>query len=289
MFWNFIHYIHEDDCNLTSFFYWDLPHLAKFINSKNVVNIQYHSYESHGDFHYQISNGKIELQPTKSVKTNSELLLDLIDFTKKHYKPDHKNAIFFSTHCYKQFLRTFSTDISLQSWVDECVKDDMSFEFILFDGCYTATVDTLVQLKPVTRYIVGCQSASPYLGYNTEEMADIFSECLPTLELLRKLCESYIKRNDTAKYPSLKFYTDSVILDVKHLDDLLNIVNNTTIVKKASARVEPSIGCEDLYDLTLLLKNKEILSLIIVYYKKTKELEKRYWGRRLHGLSLVVN
>jgi hypothetical protein len=301
--YNLIFYVYEDDNNLSSSFMWDLKNLVGFSKYKNITStIIFHSRKIHGDYKYTIVHDKIEMKPIKKIYTSEEFIDDLIKTTQKYYNPSCKNAILFSSHCYKQYIRPFSKNISFSSWIDILKKNNMFFEFILFDGCYMATLGNIIQFYGITKYIIGCQTASPSLGYNSFEMPLIIHKYghNNTFYMLKKLVDAYISRNDTTPFRATRYRTDGVVLNLDHVPSIIAACKGLTFSRNSRALIEPHPEYTDLFDLwTLVVLNKtatqhqqqkihESLRKVVIYYKQSKLFQKKYWSKRLHGLSIVL-
>jgi hypothetical protein len=298
--WNLIHYIFEDDSDLRSSFSWDFPHLAQFIHiPASRVVIYYRSKKIHGEFKYVIENGKIDVTPLHKIQEDEPFINDIINITREQYDPHAQNAIFFSAHCYKQYIRPFSRNISFQTWVNMCVSSGFKWEFILMDCCYMSTINSMVQFYPVTRYLVGCQSSSPFLGFNARETPELFRSH-NTRHIACQMVELFIRRNNTTPFAKIKFYTDGVVLDLKYLPQLLRLSQDITFSRTRSTRVEPDPEYSDLFDFMECLRHslksqphrydaiKNIISRIVICYRQSNRLKKKYWSRRLHGISIII-
>lgn len=300
--WNLIYIVYEDDRDLRSSFSWDLTNLSGFTKYKDIcVTIIFHSKKIHGDFEYHIKDGHINMIPIAKIKDSDTFIQDMIRNTKKYFKPNYKNGIFFSSHCYKKYIRPFSKNESFAEWVKMLKDNHMQFEFILFDCCYMMSLDCMIQFYKVTKYMIGCETASPYLSFNSAPVPDIFNKWKHnTALLLSHLVDAYISRNNETPFRRIKYFTDGVVLDLKYLPHLMYAIQQVTFVRNSKALVEPTPQYTDLFDLWSLVdinkqlntKQKQyiktILNKIIIKYKQSVLLENKYWAHRLHGLSIVL-
>lgn len=304
--WNLLFYVIDDDRDRSSAFLRDFPHLAELRQYYPAIkaHIRFTSKFHHGSFNYSVAENRIRLSPIEDpVKSTSRVMSDLTQFTHQHYDPSRKNAIFFSIpHCYKEAIRPFSRDIPLLEWSEYCRENQFHFELACMDCCYLATMRILTQFRPVVSYVVGCQTSSSYLGFNSPQLAHIFATTHRTFDVARKLVDSMVERNDRSKVAALRFWVDGVVLRTKGVDALASLVNQVTWTRKTRYRVEPTYS--DLYDLTSLILHHPTLEkesqrelfralhvgpeAVVAYFRKSDALEKKPLGKRLFGLSIVL-
>ena len=299
---NLIFIVFEDDTDLKSSFSWDLQHIAKFAQYKKLrATVISHSKKIHGDFNYYISYDDIRMEPTEPLKNSQEFMRELRDTVNKHYDPKCKNGILFSMHCYKHFLRPFSQNLCLKRWIAEMKHKGIHWEFVLFDCCYMSTLQNAMQFYGISRYLIGCQTASPYLGYNSESMACLVNRYRSNTEsMLKHLVDAYIRRNNNAPHSKLLYFTDGVILNLAHLPELISSIPSVRMTRMNQARTEPDPEYPDLFDFSMLISlNPELTRLqkkaiqarirkLVVYYKQSQLLKKKYWANRLHGVSIIL-
>ena len=184
-------------------------------------------------------------------------------------------------------------------------ENKILFEFIVFDCCYMLTLKNMLQFQGLTHYILGCQSASPNLGFLSPGLSGAFVDRSTTLKTLKVIADAFIDRNDENPHRELEHFTDAGILDLTCIPLLTKSLNGVTLHRHVRARTEQKDAenpwsYKDLLDLhsTVKLdksvsaqKKNEILrqlDRIVVYYRQSKLLKEKSWSSRLHGLSIVL-
>ena len=288
--WNLLFFIFEDKEDVTQTFRrFDWLNIAALSKTRARVTVWYHNIPLKEHKIIKIRNGSVTVHDISTVQSSVELLSELKTGVETEYRPRRRNIVLIGSHCFRQYVCSNKCSVSMESWAQYCEKQHIYLDCVVMDCCYAATLTIMRYLKNVTHYIVACQSASPWLGFNTQDLAKIFgSTRLGTRQTCVNLVQSFIARNNNAP-KTLKFPTDGVVLDVKKLSPLLDSL--TVMKRPKNAMVEPQWE-KQIYDLKTVLtyhKNEDAfhaLQKIIVFYKQSNLLKKKAHACRLHGLSV---
>ena len=282
-----------------SFYKHDWKHIQSAVNYPELrVTVDYYcNQHQERNTRYSISDGKIEESKLPPVKTK-QAFMDMVKSTcLDHYKPGMENAVFFSMHCYIQSLWAYKSSISLIPLVHAMMARGYKYEFIVMDCCYNSSLNAAIVLHPICKYLVGCESASPNLGYlHSGLMLQLSQYSESPLKVLKNLSKSFILRNDRNKHVENLHYTDSVVLDLGVLPGVLETLEGITLERNPKALAEPSYKViYDLIELVMLSKDippdhqLEIIRAVesmVITYRQSVVLKDQDWSKRLHGLSI---
>ena len=293
--WNIIAYIYEDDHEFISPFMMDLPHISKMSEYTDMsATIEYHSQMNiHGHYLITIRGGKISLKSIDPINAEEEksIVTGMIELCKNYFRTDRRNIFLYGGHCYRQFIRPFRKNMSIEDWIEFLVKANITFDISVFDCCYTSEVKMLMNLSRVTKYYIGCQSASPYLGYFTADFVRILNSKASIPSMIKKWIHSFIDRNNVAPR-KLTFHTDGVGIDLRKFNKISGNLNLDAIKPRRTARVEDGPEYKSLQDLQTLLKHNKMKNKIagcIIHYQQSLRLQKRKKSVNMHGISIFIH
>ncbi len=159
-----------------------------------------------------ITYSKITRQGFEKIQTienssigNPTTLTEFISFNKKYFPAERYGLIFWnhgrgSVHGFG-YDELFPDDISLSLKemreafsVLKQSQNDLPFDFIGFDACLMATIETASTLAPYSNYLVASQELEPGGGWNYEYIIQTLSEnpVIKTADLLKGIVNSYI-------------------------------------------------------------------------------------------------
>lgn len=172
---------------------------------------------------------KVKVTVNKSIGDPSTLV-DFITFSKKNFPAERYGLIFWnhgrgSVHGFG-YDELFPEDISLSlgemgaAFADlKHSQNDLKLDFIGFDACLMATLETATILAPYTEYMVASQELEPGNGWNYQYIINSLSTDpnLSTIQLLEGIAKSYI---DT--YSSQPYLQATLSVIALHKVDALN-------------------------------------------------------------------
>jgi Clostripain family len=155
---------------------------------------------------------KVKVTANKSIGDPSTLV-DFIAYSKKNFPAERYGLIFWnhgrgSVHGFG-YDELFPEDISLslremgEAFADlKHSQNDLSLDFIGFDACLMATIETATVLAPYAGYMVASQELEPGNGWNYKYIINSLSTNpnLSTTQLLEGIAKSYIDAYSSQPY-----------------------------------------------------------------------------------------
>jgi len=147
---------------------------------------------------------KVKVTANKSIGDQSTLV-DFISFSKENFPAERYGLIFWnhgrgSVHGFG-YDELFPEDISLslhemgEAFADlKRNQNDLDLDFIGFDACLMATIETATVFAPYADYMIASQELEPGNGWNYEYIINALSAQpnLKTVDLLEGIAKSYI-------------------------------------------------------------------------------------------------
>jgi len=155
---------------------------------------------------------KVKVTANKSIG-NPSTLIDFIAYSKKNFPAERYGLIFWnhgrgSVHGFG-YDELFPEDISLslremgEAFADlKHSQNDLNLDFIGFDACLMATIETATVLAPYAEYMVASQELEPGNGWNYQYIINSLSTNpnLKTAQLLEGIAKSYIDTYSSQPY-----------------------------------------------------------------------------------------
>lgn len=155
---------------------------------------------------------KVKVTANKSIG-NPSTLIDFIAYSKKNFPAERYGLIFWnhgrgSVHGFG-YDELFPDDISLslremgEAFADlKHSQNDLNLDFIGFDACLMATIETATVLAPYAEYMVASQELEPGNGWNYQYIINSLSTNpnLKTAQLLEGIAKSYIDTYSSQPY-----------------------------------------------------------------------------------------
>ena len=155
---------------------------------------------------------KVKVTANKSIG-NPSTLIDFIAYSKKNFPAERYGLIFWnhgrgSVHGFG-YDELFPEDISLslremgEAFADlKRSQNDLNLDFIGFDACLMATIETATVLAPYAEYMVASQELEPGNGWNYQYIINSLSTNpnLKTAQLLEGIAKSYIDTYSSQPY-----------------------------------------------------------------------------------------
>ena len=284
---NLIIYYVEDDLQMQSSFFQDLPGwLVK--DAKLPIHIRYHSKQYFGSYDIEIFGDKIQMVQVPNIECKFEhIKAGLIAHYKKHYKKGKKNILAYAGHSHFLYSDHLST------------KTDIFYNLsgmhaVIFDSCYTSHVNLLLTLIDRTDYVIACESASPYLGFLGSSLAYILTSKASDITQYKRIIDEFIIRNSPIekKFKTLQFRTDAVLIDMRLFKYAVSILDTSTLKRHTTCKLE-DLPTYVFYDLMCSTKDHELKKRIkkcIIYYRMNELNRRHYAGlhKKLSGLSISL-
>ncbi|MFC1224809.1 clostripain-related cysteine peptidase [Pedobacter sp. BG31] len=155
---------------------------------------------------------KVKVTANKSIGDPSTLV-DFISFSKENFPAERYGLIFWnhgrgSVHGFG-YDELFPEDISLslhemgEAFADlKRSQNDLDLDFIGFDACLMATIETATVFAPYADYMIASQELEPGNGWNYEYIINALSAQpnLKTVDLLEGIAKSYIDAYSSQPY-----------------------------------------------------------------------------------------
>jgi hypothetical protein len=152
---------------------------STYENSNCIIDVMIYT-KSYAAF-IHIENGKheiVEISPQSFF--NEKTFQNFIEIVKKNQAKNqtkyHKlNSIFvFGGHCNGWKCYTDDYTVDFEMIYNTFIKNNMKWNAICFDCCYTSTLELLYQFHDITDYIIAHQSYVYGNGFNTKNLSKIF-------------------------------------------------------------------------------------------------------------------
>ena len=152
---------------------------------------------------YQVVDGKLKAldKDAGSVSmTNPDTLADFIKWCDKKY-PANRNMLIFWDHgggsisgygYDEKFARTGSMNLAE---INQALKEaDVTFDFIGFDACLMATLETALMLTPYADYMIASEETEPGVGwYYTDWLTALGKNTsMPTIEIGKNIVDDFV-------------------------------------------------------------------------------------------------
>ncbi len=152
---------------------------------------------------YQVADGKLKVldEDAGSVAmTNPDTLVDFIKYCDKKF-PANRNMLIFWDHgggsisgygYDEKFARTGSMNLAE---INQALKEaDVTFDFIGFDACLMATLETALMLTPYADYMIASEETEPGVGwYYTDWLTKLGKNTsMPTIEIGKNIVDDFV-------------------------------------------------------------------------------------------------
>ena len=203
-------------------------------NSNCMIDIMMYTKTYSAFIH--IENGKhkiVQISPSSffSVKTFQNFI-EIVKKNQEKYQKNFQNlnSIFvFGGHCNGWKCYTDDYTVDFEMIYHTFIKNNMKFNAICFDCCYSSTFELLYQFHDLTDYIIAHQSYVYGNGFNTRNLSKIFnidsnnsnnnSNNISFIEKLIILCMDYLVRTIDEE----KEFSNFTIIDTYHFKDFLKL------------------------------------------------------------------
>jgi len=152
---------------------------------------------------YQVVDGKLKVLDKDAgevAMTNPDTLVDFIKYCDKKF-PANRNMLIFWDHgggsisgygYDEKFARTGSMDLAE---INSALKEaGVVFDFIGFDACLMATLETALMLAPYADYMIASEETEPGVGWYYTDWLTALGEntSMPTIEIGKNIVDDFV-------------------------------------------------------------------------------------------------
>lgn len=255
---------------------------------------------------YKIENGELNLiKDELEIKsmTEADTLLNFVEFCKTEYPADRYSLILWdhgggaiSGYGYDENNIDEDDTLTLDELKYALEQSNVHFEFVGFDACLMANVETAYALKDVSDYLIASEETEPGTGWEYVSLLNKLSSNTSenTVELSKVIVDEFIKSNN-----SLFWYSDATLstIDLRKMNDVFsnlydfmqeikinNIEGNdfayiSKSIEESKSYAEGECDTIDLVDFAKKINNSKTNDLInslneaVVYNKVTDLVE----------------
>ena len=152
---------------------------------------------------YQVVDGKLKVLDKDAgevAMTDPDTLVDFIKYCDKKF-PANRNMLIFWDHgggsisgygYDEKFARVGSMDLAE---INSALKEaDVVFDFIGFDACLMATLETALMLAPYADYMIASEETEPGVGWYYTDWLTALGEntSMPTIEIGKNIVDDFV-------------------------------------------------------------------------------------------------
>ena len=178
---------------------------------------------------YQVKNGgltSLKKDAGSGAMTDPSTLASFIQYCKKNFPADRNELILWdhgggslSGYGYDE-KNASSGSMTLAGIKTALKKADMKFDFVGFDACLMATLETGLMLNDYADYLVASEETEPGIGWYYTDWLNALSKntSMPTIEIGQKIIDSFITQCNA------KCKGQATTLSITDLAELYNTV-----------------------------------------------------------------
>ncbi len=180
---------------------------------------------------YVIEDGELNLvDSTNQNMLETNTLTDFINFAKTNYEADRYGLIMWdhgggaiSGFGYDETIESDDT-MSIDEIKQALNNTDVKFDFVGFDACLMATVETAYMLKGKADYLIASEELEPGTGWNYTEIINGLSSNtdIETLDLGKIITDSFIESNVGF------LFDEEATLSVVNVNEIDSLITNLT-------------------------------------------------------------
>ncbi len=151
---------------------------------------------------YQVKDGKLRLleEETAVSMTDPNTLIDFIKWCDKNYPANRNQLIFWdhgggsiSGYGYDEKYKS-SGSMNLAEINKALKKSGVTFDFVGFDACLMATLETALMLTPYADYLIASEETEPGVGwYYTDWLTKLGEDTsMPTIEIGKNIVDDFV-------------------------------------------------------------------------------------------------
>ncbi|MBQ7864419.1 MAG: peptidase C11 [Lachnospiraceae bacterium] len=153
---------------------------------------------------YQVVDGELKVLDKDAgevAMTDPDTLVDFIKYCDKKF-PANRNMLIFWDHgggsisgygYDEKFARTGSMNLAE---INQALKEaDVTFDFIGFDACLMATLETALMLTPYADYMIASEETEPGVGWYYTDWLTALGEdtSMPTIEIGKNIVDDFVE------------------------------------------------------------------------------------------------
>ncbi len=232
-------------------------------------------------------------------------------------KNNYESIFVFSGHCNGWSCYSGKKNVDMKSIRELFIKNNMMFDLICFDGCYSATLDLIYQFTDLSKFIIGHQPYISYEGFNCKSLCNILNNNLDFKEKLIHLAKDFLERSlsekDNTSITIIECDKFNKLIDLykknyleirkliisKEAREFITDLCTPELLKCSDENIDGSCNviCDNMIDMLKLLKlynNPEMLELYnqSVFYKTNKlTIDNKYFKSwmRYGGINVMIN
>ena len=183
---------------------------AEISDSINIVietggTVQWHSHDIDSDSlsRYEIKDGTLKLIETLEVSSMGEAqtLTDFLDWGQKKYPSKHSSLILWDHGagasqgiCFDEKYGFDPLTIAELKSALENAKLKNKLEFIGFDACLMASMETAYYVKDFANYMLASEEIEPSGGWDYKALCEAMSGKSDYIEIGREICDSFVQK-----------------------------------------------------------------------------------------------
>jgi hypothetical protein len=218
--------------------------------------------------------------------------LEITNFIKegKELDPAEHYAFFYSGGGFGFYTTNQETCyIPVSTWKNYLSVLGEKWDLVAFDGCLMAMLETVYELRSVTKFILACEQYEPWQGFCSKEMVKAFESSENVIEIASQIIKSFISRNnlDPRADPA-----DITLLKTSKVEALMKELKERKISSSSSVRIDPLDSDQasylDLYSAVVKPDKKfdKVFNQVVLDYQQTEKLKKLLAASFYHGMSL---
>ncbi len=152
---------------------------------------------------YKVENGGLKVLEDdlgEKPMTDPDTLSYFIKYCKNNYPADRYDLIFWdhgggSITGYGYDLKFPKSGSMTLSGINKALKDGgVKFDFVGFDACLMATMETALMLNDYADYLIGSEETEPGIGwYYTDWLTKLSANTsMPTIEIGKNICDDFV-------------------------------------------------------------------------------------------------
>ena len=284
---------------------------AKIDSKVNVLletggTLEWQEYNINNNQIYKIENNKLNIVKDKisnKTMTDPSNLSDFIDFCVKNYPAERYSLILWdhgggsvSGFGYDELSKIEDESITIDEFKTVLESKNISFDFVGFDACLMANIETAYSLKNKVKYLIASEETEPGTGWEYTSLLNKLcsNTSADTVELGKVIINEFIKSNNTIldfddatlsiiDLSKIDLLYNSVLEFVKEIKkeqlDTNNFASLSKIIASTKSYGEGEVDSIDLVNLAQRVNNSKSQDVInnvnnaVTYYKNTDSVK----------------
>lgn len=202
------------------------------IETGGTVQWRSHDIDSDSLSRYEIKNGTLKLIETLEASSMGEAqtLTDFLDWGQKKYPSKHSSLILWDHGagasqgiCFDEKYGFDPLTIAELKSALENTELKNKLEFIGFDACLMASMETAYYVKDFANYMLASEEIEPSGGWDYKALCEAMSDKSDYIEIGREICDSFVQKCKEKE----KMYATLSLFDLSQTDNLINQFSET--------------------------------------------------------------